>query len=367
MKKSYVIVIWLFGIYSQLYTANYLLNGGQTSQINYRMDQEVIPSSGIQKLLLSYVIPKDFSSPSYNQKITKFDIQFSKQPDSRSQETDIRGNDILKVTWYNPSETIHASLIFKVMNTTKLEPIDTNAPFPLTSLPSDVKPYLLPTEQVPSTHQQIVRKAKQITASAKTEFDAVQQILTWIVDYMNYVLNPKDYGAIWAIQTGKGNCQNYSHLAATFMRAVGIPVRILNGITLKEPYNVRLGNGLLTMRMAEGRHSWIEVYFPDLGWVPFDPQQMQLFVSNRFIRVEVGLDNNEAVSDGCVRWTRSKGSKGTPRFKESIDARFIEDDVRLLAEKQNYGPRKMLLTPPVETFFTEVFSQEAAPPSVICI
>ena len=150
------------------------------------------------------------------------------------------------------------------------------------------------------------------------------------------------------------------------MRAVGIPVRIVNGVTLEQPYQVRFANGIMTMRMAQGRHSWIEVWFEDLGWVPFDPQQMQLFVSNRFIRVEVGLDNNEAVYDGAIRWTQMRGTRGAPVFRESIQADFVEDQIELFAEKMNYGPKKMLFTPEVSSEFSEiVFEASAAAPVII--
>jgi transglutaminase-like putative cysteine protease len=51
-------------------------------------------------------------------------------------------------------------------------------------------------------------------------------------------------------------------LAAALMRAVGIPARIVNGVTLKKPFDVNVSGQILTLNMAEGRHSWIEVYFP---------------------------------------------------------------------------------------------------------
>ena len=102
---------------------------------------------------------------------------------------------------------------------------------------------------------------------------------------MRFIVNPQNYDAVYSLESGRGNCQNYSHLSAALMRAAGIPVRIVNGITLKQPYDIKTGNTILTMKMAQSRHSWIEVYFPGLSWVPFDPQGSELFVSNRFIRV----------------------------------------------------------------------------------
>ena len=344
------------------YAENYLLNGGQNSRIDYTMEQRVVPSAGTQRLILSYVIPESFNSPTYNQQITGFNLQFSQQPADRDESTDKRGNKIIRATWQKPNGQITAKISLTAVNNTRLQRLQTQAPFPLSGLSADVTPYLKATDQVPSTDRQIVSKAQELTVSSKTEFDAVQKILIWVVDHMTYVLTPQSYDAMYSFRSGKGNCQNYSHLAAALMRSVGIPVRIVNGITTKQPYDVDTGGGTLTMRMAEGRHSWIEVYFPDLKWVPFDPQQTQLFVSNRFIRVEIGLDNEETANDGLIRWTQSRGTSGQPQFEELIEASFVSDQVNLSGSKANYGPKKLLFTPPVDATFTKVAVAPPPPP-----
>jgi hypothetical protein len=349
------------------FAENYLLDGGQSSRIAYRMEQHLVPATATTTLILSYVIPQTFRSPSYSQEIRAFELTFSDEPYSKERILDKRGNVVIKATWRRPRRPINAVISFEAINRTELEPVEALAPFPPNNLPNRVRVYLEATRQVPSTNSQIVSKARQLTKSSVTEFDAVQQILTWIVDHMTYVQRPVSYDALYSWRTGKGNCQNYSHMAAAMMRAVGIPVRIVNGITLKESYDVQVKGGMLTMRMAEGRHSWIEVYFPGLSWVPFDPQQTQLFVSNRFIRVEVGMDNNETVADGTVRWSQSRGFRGRPKFKEQINASFISDEVNLLAERQPYGPRKMLFSPPVEASFSRVAFEEASVPPIVDI
>ena len=353
MKKILVIII-LICTAQLTFAENYLINGGQESQIKYEMVQKVVPASGTKKLTLSYVAPVTFTSPTYNQKISAFNLNFSQKPDKRKESMDKRGNKVIVVEWKNPVNAINTTISMTALNHTKLQQLQTNAPFPPANLPGDVKAYLKSTEQVPSKNSQIISKARQLTNGSKTEFDAVQKILTWVVDHMNYVLIPKSYNAMYSFETGKGNCQNYSHLSSALMRAVGIPARIVNGVTLKKPYDINTGNGSLTMRMAQGRHSWIEVYFPDLGWVPFDPQQTALYVSNRFIRVEIGLDNNETANDGLIRWTQSKGYNDQPQFEESIDAAFAGDRVNLAAQKQNYGPQKLMFYPQVAASFTKV-------------
>ena len=341
---------------------NYLLNGGQESTIHYTMTQEIQPSANTRKLLLNYVVPKSFDSPTYKQNIRKFDLNLSPAPDQRSQTADARGNEVIEAVWNAPQTPVSTATTIVARNSVSLKPIKTSAPFPVTDVSKEIQVYLKRTPQVDSRNAKISAKARELTAAAKTQFDAVQMILTWIVDHMHFVVNPKQYDAVYAFETGRGNCQNYSHLSAALMRAVGIPVRIVNGVTLKQPYDIKTGDTILTMKMAQSRHSWIEVYFPDLSWVPFDPQGSELFVSNRFIRVEVGIDNRETENDGLMRWTRLKGTQGRPALREAIDSDFQSDRVQLEAEKTTYGPRELLLCPRVEATFAKVETKPLPPP-----
>jgi len=340
---------------------NFLLKGNQTSRINYSLTQRIVPIPGTKSLIISTVVPSTFQSPTYNQEIENLNLSFLPTPSKREEKLDKRGNKVIVVTWANPTGTINATVSLTAKNYVLLNPLATSMPFPLGSVDPTVQDYLLSTAQVPADDPRIRAKAKALTSGVKTEFDAVQRILAWVIDHTTYVLTPPKYDAMYTFETGKGNCQNYSHLAAALMRAVGIPVRIVNGVTLKRSYDAKTEYGKLTFGMAQGRHSWIDVYFPDLGWVPFDPQQSQLFTSNRYIRIEAGLDNNETSQDGLVRWIAAQGSTSQPEFEEIIDSNFHEDQVNIVASRQKYGPKSILLTPEVRATFEPYLA--AAPPT----
>jgi transglutaminase-like putative cysteine protease len=65
----------------------------------------------------------------------------------------------------------------------------------------------------------------------------------------------------------KGHCEYFSTAMAVLLRTLGIPAREVTGFSgaILAPgddyYLVRAGSA----------HSWVEVYFPDVGWAPFDP------------------------------------------------------------------------------------------------
>ena len=342
---------------------SYTLNGGQKSKIKYRLLQTVEPSPGnVKNVRLTFVQPQSFSSPTYNQQIVHRSIRFSIPPAKLDSSVDKHGNSLITYTWIESGKPFTVEMSVTAENSVSLKKISSKAPFPLKDIPKQVRRYLTATAMVPAQDKAIKELAGRLVKGAKTEYDAVQKILTWLIDHMQYVLTPQKYDALYSLQSGKGNCQNYSHLAAALMRAGGIPVRIANGITMKKPYDVIIGGSVLTLDMAQGRHSWIEVYFSDLGWVPFDPQQTELFVSNRFIRIEVGIDNEESSNDGLVRWTRAKGRPATLSFHEKIEAEFLMDDVSITGTRQKYGPRDILLRPPVEAAFVPVVVAEPPEP-----
>ncbi|NQT26474.1 transglutaminase domain-containing protein [candidate division KSB1 bacterium] len=363
--KRIMIYLFIVGLALRLSAENYLINGGQASTIQYQMTQRVEPAGETKYIKLSFVVPQSFQSPTYNQAIQNFDLKFNPQPSSKKNETDKRGNTIIRTEWKNPKQPVDVSMTFTAETRTELKQLESSAPFPLANIASSMKDYLKPTKQVQSDHPDIQAKAKSLAQGVKTEFDAVQRILTWVVDHLRYVTPPKQYDALYSFKTGLGNCQNYSHLTAALMRVIGIPARIVNGVTLKEPYAINTPEGEFTFKMGQGRHSWIEVWFPDLGWVPFDPQQTELFVSNRFVRIEVGVDNNETINDGMVKFRQASGVKGKPRFQEVIEADFARDEVNLAMEKQNYGPKNMLLVPAVNASFTPIKITQPPPPVTV--
>jgi hypothetical protein len=348
-----------------LYAENFTVDGEMSSQIRFEIQKNVTVTPGVKTMTLSFVSPPSFRSPTFNQVIRNFDIKFSTAPQNEKRYTDKRGNQILSATWKNPQNAIDTRLSFDVSSTTTLKTLDTDAPFPLHNIPGDIKYYLKSTEQIQSKHPRIEKLARELTGGLHTEFDAVQQTLTWVVDNIRYVTPPRQYDALYSLESGKGNCQNYSHMAAALMRAVGIPVRIVNGVTLKKGFNIARQGGTLTIKMGQGRHSWIEVWFPDLGWVPFDPQQTAMFVANRFIRVEVGIDNNETVNDGRLRWIQARGSTERLDTGETIGAEFSHDSVTITGNRERYGPKNLLLCPAVKAVFKKVALVKPPPPPII--
>ncbi|NPU85428.1 MAG: hypothetical protein HPY65_13200 [Syntrophaceae bacterium] len=363
VRILYVLLLALMA--SPAAAENVTVQGDMGSTIRYVLEEKVISGDGMRKIVMSFVIPQSFESPTYRQAISDFSLDLKPNPQDRQETTDARGNRIVTATWTEPPASVVVKLSCNALNRTNLQLLETRTPFPLGRVDAVLEDYLKPTEQVQSDNPKIRLLAADLTKGLKTEFDAVQQVISWVVDHVRYVSPPAQYDALYSLQSGKGNCQNYSHLSAALLRSVGIPVRIINGVTLDRAYDVTWDRGVMTFKMGKGRHSWIEVWFPDLGWVPFDPQSTVLFVPNRFIRVEVGVDNNETKNDGLMRWSQVANARTKPTMQENIDAAFANDAVKVRGTRQAYGPKNLLLTPSVKAEFKQIIIEPPPPPPVI--
>ncbi|MFN2145321.1 MAG: transglutaminase-like domain-containing protein, partial [Anaerolineales bacterium] len=65
----------------------------------------------------------------------------------------------------------------------------------------------------------------------------------------------------------KGYCDYYASAMVVLSRAAGIPARLATGY-LASTYDPVAGQYIVTGDQA---HSWAELYFPDYGWVTFEP------------------------------------------------------------------------------------------------
>lgn len=363
MKKTWGLILVVILLANGAGRAeNVTVRGNMSSAIRYELQHQVTAGDGMKTMSLSFVVPQTFQSPTYVQEIKDFNLVLKPEPQEKKTTTDGRGNRIIVATWTKIPHVVDVSLSCNAVNQTGLQTMETRASFPLSNIDKTILDYLKPTEQVQANHPRIRELAGQLTSDVKTQFDAVQRVISWVVDHIHYINPPAQYDALYSLESGKGNCQNFSHLSAALLRAVGIPVRIVNGVTLNEPFDISWQGGVLTFKMGQGRHSWIEVWFPDQGWVPCDPQNTQMFVSNRFIRIEVGLDNNETKNDGLFRWAQSRDARTKPKLQETIGAGFSNDLVKVGGTRQAYGPKNILLSPEVKAEFKQIAIKPPPPP-----
>lgn len=127
--------------------------------------------------------------------------------------------------------------------------------------------------QTPLAADRVRELAQEITARERTPYDRVVALQHYLWDNCTYDLQaPRmpvtedDAVSYFLFTTRRGYCDMFASSLAIMARCVGVPTRLATGYAqgerdpLKEEWVVR----------DRDRHSWVEVYFPGHGWVPFE-------------------------------------------------------------------------------------------------
>lgn len=68
-------------------------------------------------------------------------------------------------------------------------------------------------------------------------------------------------------ETRRGHCEYFASALVVMLRSVGVPARLVTGFSATN-YNPL--TGYYEVRALDG-HAWVEAYFPEYGWVGFEP------------------------------------------------------------------------------------------------
>jgi transglutaminase-like putative cysteine protease len=112
---------------------------------------------------------------------------------------------------------------------------------------------------------------QKIVGDATDPYDVTLRIESYLRKSFEYSLTPpsSDYSSPYAaflFDTRSGYCQHFAGAMALLLRYNGIPARVAAGFTSGEEDEP----GTYTVSTNDA-HAWVEAYFPEVGWVAFDP------------------------------------------------------------------------------------------------
>lgn len=112
-----------------------------------------------------------------------------------------------------------------------------------------------------------------IEAGAETPFDQAWAIQEYLQTSFAYELNPpvgengEDIVDYFLFESKVGRCEQYASAMVVMLRTLDIPSRLVSGYRSSDEVN---DDGQYVFR-EEQAHTWVEVYFPSYGWIPFEP------------------------------------------------------------------------------------------------
>jgi protein-glutamine gamma-glutamyltransferase len=126
--------------------------------------------------------------------------------------------------------------------------------------------------QLPRLDPRVAGLARQVTASATSNYRRAREIERYLQNNFGYTLQlpglrEADPLAHFLFERKKGHCEYFAASMTMMLRTLGIPSRVVNGFRGGE-YNDLTSSYIVREKNA---HSWVEAYFPEYGWVTFDP------------------------------------------------------------------------------------------------
>jgi transglutaminase-like putative cysteine protease len=116
--------------------------------------------------------------------------------------------------------------------------------------------------------------ALRITAPAATTYDKIMAFQGWLADNVEYSLDAPlapagadDIVDDFLFRSRLGWCEQVASSMVVMARSVGIPARLSTGFV---PGTKDSLSGEFVVRERDA-HAWAEIYFPGIGWQPFDP------------------------------------------------------------------------------------------------
>lgn len=206
------------------------------------------------------------------------------QPRSFNVSTVLYGNDVPQgyITAWTQQGALTASERYQVISlvpnvstqTLSAIPLPSQAPAVWNNDPSYLllkSAYLqLPSDLSPT----VMQTALQWTQSATNAYDAMRLLEARLSDpavftysISNSPVPPNQDAVSWLLQSRRGFCTYYATAMAVMARQLGFPARVVNGFS-QGKYDTRRQ---LWVVDGNDAHSWVQVYFPNQGWISFDP------------------------------------------------------------------------------------------------
>ena len=129
-----------------------------------------------------------------------------------------------------------------------------------TQLPGDMPP-------------RVAALARDITAEAETPYDQAVAVEQYLKNNFTYNLDiaPPPFGSdgvdYFLFDSRQGYSEYFGSAMTVLMRSLGVPSRMTTGYTTGQS----LDGSNLYIVSDHHSHGWTEVYFPDYGWIPFEP------------------------------------------------------------------------------------------------
>ncbi|MBN1573304.1 MAG: transglutaminase domain-containing protein [Deltaproteobacteria bacterium] len=167
--------------------------------------------------------------------------------------TDNLGNNyyVFEILNLRPNSSVEIAMNYKIM-------LKADYPDPMVCEGGKISGFLNPEPLIESNHPYIINLAREIVKDDITDCEKAESIYRYALQNISYEFQTPMVGALKALKSGKGDCNEFTDAIIALSRASGIPARKGNGFAYFEENHLE-------------SHAFPEVYLPGLGWSVADP------------------------------------------------------------------------------------------------
>lgn len=133
----------------------------------------------------------------------------------------------------------------------------------LDDIPSDIRNRYTANGSKYMTDDPYIRKlANDLVGGERNPYAIARTMFDYIRDHLAYKLEGGWNAAPVVLKRGTGSCSEYSFCFIALCRAARLPARYVGAVVVRGD----------DASLDEVFHRWPEVYLPNYGWVPIDPQ-----------------------------------------------------------------------------------------------
>ncbi len=266
----------------------------------------------------------NFTNGINKQIVSTYEPKITPKPELIESFVDDLGNIGLEIQFKDVRSDILIETSFMFDNEVELYLLTRFYGYPLNaSSIRHVSQYLTGTRLAPIDSAALKRQVKKLVRSSRNIFQATMKIISWTQNNIQLSPDVTYDGAIQTFQQAKGNRNGILNLTLAMLRIARIPCRLVHGLSINSSYFFQskkhsgepkpleaVGGHILYLpdqskdnieiRYPKSLYKWIEVYFPDRDWVPFDPQTSFLFTPSNLLRRNVTLDSGDGLGQGIT-------------------------------------------------------------------
>ena len=308
-----------------LYSETFLVEG-RINIINARANfTQIIQPTGSYNEISVYIHHFDnFTNGINKQIISPYKLSIYPDPAEQTKFIDQFGNSVTKITFKEkvPLIKIESNFIFSAQ--ADVYSLETHYPFPVEDF--DIrhqKEYLTQATYCPLNKPVLKKLAENIAKNLEKEYLVVLNTMRWVTDNIELLPDSTNKDAFTTYKNKYGNHDAIINLIVTLLRQNNIPARVVQGLAIDNNYSVKNSRQNIEARYPKCMYKWIEVYFPDRDWVPFDPFYSYFFITTNLIRRSVGKYSDDTLDYAFINGKKKLNIKNQFFVEVRRDANYF--------------------------------------------